>query len=113
MQEAAIDRETEAPGALPPMRRLAPLRHLWRFARPYGPAIAGALAALVVAAATVLSLGVGLRKLVDEGFSGGNAALLDQALVVLFGAVLLLAAASYARFFLVSWIGERVAADIR
>ena len=50
---------------------------------------------------------------IDEGFASGNAALLDQAVIVLMGVVVLLAAASYARFFLVSWIGERVVADIR
>ncbi|MEE8535826.1 MAG: ABC transporter transmembrane domain-containing protein, partial [Kiloniellales bacterium] len=62
---------------------------------------------------TVLALGLGLRKLVDEGFASGDAVLLDQAVLVLFAVVLILAGASYARFYLVSWIGERVVADIR
>jgi len=69
--------------------------------------------ALIVAAGTVLGLGSGLRTLVDEGFSTGNAALLDRAVLILFGVVFVLGAASYARYFLVSWIGERVVADIR
>lgn len=89
------------------------LTELWRFVRPYKLQLAGAMAALLTAAATVLGLGVGLRRLVDEGFSAGNAALLNQAVLVLFGVVILLAAASYVRFYLVSWIGERVVADIR
>ncbi|MGF1595065.1 MAG: ABC transporter transmembrane domain-containing protein [Kiloniellaceae bacterium] len=89
------------------------LAELWRFVRPYGPQLAGALIALVVAAGTVLGLGIGLRRLVDEGFSGGNVAMLNQAVLVLFGVVILLALATYTRFFLVSWIGERVVADIR
>ncbi|MFQ6018217.1 MAG: ABC transporter transmembrane domain-containing protein [Kiloniellaceae bacterium] len=100
-------------GERPSSRQLGQLRQLWRFVRPYRLRVLGALAALTVAAATVLVLGFGLRKLVDEGFASGNAALLDQAVSVLFGVVLLLAAASYARFYLVSWIGERVVADIR
>jgi ATP-binding cassette, subfamily B, bacterial len=89
------------------------LVELWSFVRPYGPQLAGALIALVVAAGTVLGLGIGLRRLVDEGFSGGNVAMLNQAVLVLFGVVILLALATYTRFFLVSWIGERVVADIR
>ncbi|MDJ0983464.1 MAG: ABC transporter transmembrane domain-containing protein, partial [Kiloniellales bacterium] len=73
----------------------------------------GAFVALVIAAGTVLAMGVGLRRLVDDGFAGGNAALLDQAVFVLFGVTLVLAASSFSRFYLVSWIGERVVADIR
>ena len=75
--------------------------------------MAGALGALIVAAGTVLAIGIGLRRLVDDGIRAGDSALLDQALVVLLGVIALMAAASYGRFFLVSWIGERVVADIR
>jgi ATP-binding cassette subfamily B protein len=89
------------------------LVELWRFVRPYRPQLAGALAALLVAAATVLGLGMGLRRLVDQGFAGSDAALLNQAVLVLFGVVGLLALATYVRFYLVSWLGERVVADIR
>lgn len=86
---------------------------LWRFLRPYRLQVAGSLVALLVAAGTVLGLGFGLRRLIDEGFAGGNAETLDQAVLVLLGVVFLLAASSYARFSLVSWIGERVVADLR
>ena len=94
-------------------RDISQLRHLLRFIAPYKPAIAGAMAALTVAAGTVLALGIGLRRLVDDGFRGGDTALLDQALIVMLGVIALMAAASYSRFYLVSWIGERVVADIR
>lgn len=97
----------------PTSRELGRLRQLWPFLRPYRLQIGGATVALMVAAATVLGLGLGLRRLVDEGFASGSTALLDQAVLVLFGVVLLLALSSYARFYLVSWIGERVVADIR
>ena len=89
------------------------LGELWQFVRPYGLQLAGAITALLIAAGTVLALGVGLRRLVDDGFSTGNAALLNQAVTVLFGVVILLALATYSRFYLVSWIGERVVSDIR
>ncbi|MEE8516387.1 MAG: ABC transporter transmembrane domain-containing protein [Alphaproteobacteria bacterium] len=91
----------------------SPVRRILEFVKPYGLAIAGASAALVVAAATVLAMGVGLRHLIDDGFSGGDAALLDQALFALLGVICVLAAATYARFYLVSWLGERVVADVR
>jgi len=85
------------------------LRYVW----PYRIAAAGAALALVVAAGTVLALGQGLRALVDKGFSSSDAGLLDTALLVLLVVILLLAAATYSRFYLVSWIGERVVADLR
>ncbi len=94
-------------------RKLGQLGRIWRFVKPYRLRVAGAGCAVAVAAGTVLGLGFGLRKLVDEGFASGNADLLDEAIWVLFGVVLLLAAASYTRFYLVSWVGERVVADIR
>ena len=94
-------------------RELRQLAVLWGFVRPYRTQVAGALAALALAAGTVLAMGFGLRLLVDEGFAAGNADLLDRAVIVLLGVVVVLALASYARFYLVSWIGERVVADIR
>ncbi|MEQ9609038.1 MAG: ABC transporter transmembrane domain-containing protein [Kiloniellaceae bacterium] len=89
------------------------LGELWQFVRPYGWPLAGAMVALLIASGTVLGLGMGLRRLVDDGFAAGDADLLNQAVLVLFGVVILLALAIYARFYLVSWIGERVVADIR
>jgi ATP-binding cassette subfamily B protein len=80
---------------------------------PYKVAIAGALVALTIAASAVLIMGVGLRSLVDKGFSGGDTGLLDNALIGLLVVITVLTTATYARFFLVSWIGERIVADIR
>ncbi|HET8726968.1 MAG TPA: ABC transporter transmembrane domain-containing protein [Alphaproteobacteria bacterium] len=92
---------------------LRPLRRLLPYLAPYKLPIAGAVVALVAAAGTVLGLGTGLQALVDRGFSAGNAGLLNRALLVLLGVIVILAGSSYARFFLVSWIGERVIADMR
>src|SRR5260370_25728512 len=74
-------------------------------------AVAGV--ALVVAAGCVLVLGQGLKRVIDAGFSGANAASLDTALFALLAIVCVLALATYTRFYSVSWIGERVSADIR
>ena len=89
------------------------LFRLARFAKPYGWQIAGATVALIITAGTTLALGIGLRVLVDQGFSAGDASLLDRAVLILFGVSVLLAAGTFARFYLVSWVGERVVADIR
>ena len=90
-----------------------PLRGLWPFVRPYGGAMAGAGVALLVAAGTVLGIGAGLRAVIDKGFSAANPALLDQSLLVLLVAIVVLAGATFARFSLMSWLGERVVADLR
>ena len=89
------------------------LRSLFGYLKPYRLQILGASVALVVAAATVLSLGQGLRFLIDHGLGGNDDYLLNQALLVLLGATVVLAVATYSRFSLVSWIGERVVADLR
>ena len=89
------------------------LKGLVKYLSPYKWGLVGALIALIIAAGTVLSIGQGLRFLVDDGFGSNDAALLDKALLVLLGVVILLAIATYARFYLISWVGERVVADIR
>ena len=94
-------------------RDLRPLRDLLRYVGRYRRQLALAAVALVVAAGTVLGLGQGLRLLVDRGFGGRDPALLDAALVVLLAVVLLLALASFLRFYMISWVGERVVADLR
>jgi ATP-binding cassette subfamily B protein len=90
------------------------LIRLARFAMPYRWYIAGATLALMVAAGTTLALGSGLRLLIDQGFGAeGDGSLLDRAVLILFGVAVLLALSTFARFYLVSWIGERVVADMR
>ncbi|WP_206607851.1 ABC transporter transmembrane domain-containing protein [Ferruginivarius sediminum] len=105
--------EGSAPIDRPASREIKGLRHLWSYVKPYKLQVAGALLALTVAAGTVLALGFGLRTLVDQGFAKGNAALLDQAVFALFAVVAIMAAASFGRYYLVSWLGERVVADVR
>ncbi len=61
----------------------------------------------------MLGVGQGLRLLIDKGFSAGNAGQLNAAAGVMFAVVAMLGVATYSRFMLVSWLGERSAADIR
>tara|TARA_R110000764_G_scaffold49780_1_gene109912 strand:- start:34231 stop:35967 length:1737 start_codon:yes stop_codon:yes gene_type:complete len=72
-----------------------------------------ALIALTVTAGTMLSLGKGVQFLIDQGLASGSEAGLTQALMIFVGLVFLLGIGSFCRFYLVSWIGERVVADIR
>ena len=97
----------------PPRQDIAGLGRLWRFVRPYRGRLAAAMVALVVAAGAVLALGQGLRHVIDAGLHAADAALLDRLLGGMLAVVVTLAAATYTRFYLVSWIGERVVADIR
>ncbi|MEJ5863663.1 ABC transporter transmembrane domain-containing protein [Pseudomonas farsensis] len=93
-------------------QRLA-LRLGWQFIRPYRRQALLALLALVVTAAITLSMGQGIRLLVDQGFMTGSAHQLNQTLGLFMLLVLALAVGTFARFYLVSWIGERCVADIR
>ena len=94
-------------------RDLKPLRMLAPFLKPYKLRIAGALLALSVAAGAVLTIGMGLRKLIDNGFASNDPGVLNNALIWLGVMILLLAAGTFGRYFLVTWIGERVVADLR
>ena len=97
----------------PASRDIRQLTRILGFLSPYRRQVAIALVALVVAAGCVLVLGQGLRRVIDRGFSGADAALLDSALVALLAVIVVMAIATYTRFYFVSWIGERVTADIR
>ena len=94
-------------------KSISALKMVLPYITPYRLQLGGAAVALLFAAATVLAMGAGLRLLIDEGFAAGNPLLLDRAVVVLVAVVVLLAGASYARFYLISWVGERVVADLR
>ncbi|XKE46852.1 ABC transporter ATP-binding protein/permease [Halomonas organivorans] len=81
--------------------------------RPYRRRLALAGLALLVAAACVLLLGQGLRLVIDQGFLAEDAARLNRILVGMLAVVGVLAGASALRYYLVTWIGERLAADMR
>ncbi len=92
---------------------VASLRPALAFARPYLGQMAIAAAALIVTASVTLSVGWGIRLVIDEGFATGSPELLRASLGVFAALVLVLAAGTFVRFYFVSWVGERVSADIR
>lgn len=95
-------------GALPK------LRLLWRFAHSYPVAVSGAAISLVIAAVATLAIPRGIRQVIDKGFAASGATP-DVApyFYGLFAIVAVLALATACRFYFVSWLGERVVADIR
>ena len=103
------DHMPERPGS----RDWAQFARLVRFVLPYRLRVAAAIAALLVAAGCVLAFGQGLRSVIDTGFASANGAVLDRALAAVLALSVVLAAATYARFYLMMSIGERVVADIR
>ena len=100
------------PESVSPRQRRA-LRLGWQFVRPYRRQMLLALLALVVTAAITLSMGQGIRLLVDQGFMTRSAHQLNQTIGLFLLLVLALAVGTFSRFYLVSWIGERCVADIR
>ena len=94
-------------------RNLRPLRDLVPFLSPYRGMLLAALGALLLAAAATLSLPVAVRFMIDEGFSAESAAHIDRYFLAMFGIASLLAISTSLRYYLVSWLGERIVADVR
>jgi ATP-binding cassette, subfamily B, bacterial len=96
------------PGAsLKPLRRFLPLLGLYRLP------VALAVLALIVAAVATLIVPLAVRRVIDHGFSADGEVLINQYFAVMLLVVAVLAAASAARFYLVTWLGERIVADTR
>jgi len=83
------------------------------FLRPYAGRTIGAALMLALAAGLVLLLGQGIRGLIDRGFASGDGSHLNAAALAMFSVVVALGISTAARFYLLSWLGERVGADLR
>ena len=94
-------------------RELTKLLPAILFLRPYLKQVAFAGVALVATAAITLSIGQGLRLVIDQGLSEESGALLERTIIIFALLVVCLTVGTMLRFYLVSWIGERVSADIR
>ncbi len=99
--------------APPPKGEIAQLARLGRFLLPYRGRVVVALIALLVAAGCVLGLGQGLRYVIDAGFGTRDPHLLNLALAGAVGVAVLLAGATFTRFYLMMSVGERIIADLR
>ena len=109
-------RGEERPGEEKPgrsRRNIRILGALWPFLRPYQPILALAFLALSAAALATLVLPMAARGIVDHGFTKSNLAAVGDYFLLALAACVFLGVASGTRFYLVSWLGERVMADIR
>lgn len=97
----------------PASKDLRPLLQAIAFLKPYKTRIVLALAALTIAALCMIALGQALKQVIDEGFATRDSSALDRTFYALMAVVSVLAASVYVRFYNVSWLGERVTADIR
>ncbi len=93
--------------------KLKPLRQLLGFLWPHRGRLVAASIALIFTAAAQLSLGYGIRLMIDDGFSGTDSEGLKQAVAFMLAVGVAMAFGSMIRFYLVSWLGERVSADLR
>lgn len=92
---------------LTPLKRLLPLvfRHKWR--------VAGAGIALVVAAGAMLAIPIAVRRVIDHGFGSQTTQFVDQYFGMMLVVVGVLSIASAARYYFVTWLGEKLVADLR
>ena len=95
------------------LKSLQPLKHLWPWIKPHRQQLVWALLAILLVAASLLSLGRGIAYLVDSGLSKGDGNLLDRAVLICLGITVMLALGSYLRAVLINKVAERVIADIR
>ena len=94
-------------------RSLLVLLKLWAFMRPYKLTLVVAAIALIFTAGITLSIGQGVRLLVDDGLVANSPDALTRTAQIVLLLSFLMALGTYARFYLVSWLGERVTADLR
>jgi ATP-binding cassette subfamily B protein len=92
---------------------IGPLKALKPYLMRHRNMVIGALAALVLAAFATLAVPVGVRRMIDVGFSNSHSDTVNNYFLAMFAVGLLLAVASAARFYFVSWLGERIVADVR
>nr|WP_306263434.1 ABC transporter transmembrane domain-containing protein [Pararhizobium sp. IMCC3301] len=93
--------------------RVSSLAMVLPYLKTYRKRVGFAIVALTVAAGATLAVPLAVRRMIDFGFDTDNNALIDQYFAMLVVLVGFLAAASAARYYFVSWLGERVVSDIR
>ena len=101
------------PGDRPKARSLKPLRALWPYLRRYKRTLFLALVALLVASGAMLVLPIAFKGVIDQGMVVRDQATLDTYFVAFLAAAVIFGVFAALRFYLVTWLGERVVADLR
>lgn len=102
-----------SPTERPKAKSVRPLAALWPYLNPYRRVLAWAMVALLLASGSMLALPVALSQLVDKGMSAGNSETVNIYFIAFLGVAVLFGAFAAMRFYLVTWLGERVVADVR
>ncbi len=97
----------------PAAKSLKPLRTLWPFITPYYRTLIAALSALLIASAAMLAMPVALRYLIDNGFIAQDLGTVNRYFGWFLAATVAFSLFAAIRYYLVTWLGERVVADIR
>src|SRR5262245_8876914 len=97
----------------PKSKNYAYLARTYAFMKPYKKQLVFFIIALAFSSLGTLSVGVGLKFLIDRGLAARDPGLLTEGLLIVLSIVVVIAAATYVRFYYITWIGERVVADIR
>ncbi len=113
MDHNLLKTDTEQDVRLKSQARVSTIGSLLHFLKPYRLQILIFVLALLVTAAITLSIGQGLKFVIDKGFVGQSLEDLNFAVTVIMAAAVVMALGTYVRFYLISWLGERVSADIR
>lgn len=95
------------------VRQRSVLPWIWQFLKPYRLRVVAAIVFLLIGSLAWLSLGQGVRLMVDEGFVKDNAQRLNEIILLVLVITAVSSTAVYCRFYLMTWLGERVSADIR
>ena len=102
-----------SPAERPRPKSLNPLLALWPFLRPYWPMMVGGVFALLIAAGAQLALPVALRQLIDHVFAQKDLGTVNKWFMGFLAAAVIFGAFAALRFYMVTWVGERVVADLR
>src|SRR6202167_612562 len=102
-----------SPAERPKAKSLNPLLALWPFLRPYWPRGGGGVFAWLIAAGAQLALPVALRQLIDHVFAQKNLGTVNKWFLGFLATAVIFAAFAALRFYMVTWVGERVVADLR
>ena len=89
------------------------LKELSGFLLPYKIQMTIFLIALLITSTCTIGMGQGLKHLIDEGLVAQSLDYLNGAILICCGLAVVMALATYTRFYMISWLGERVCADIR
>ncbi|MGB0922548.1 MAG: ABC transporter transmembrane domain-containing protein [Alphaproteobacteria bacterium] len=94
-------------------KTVRPLAAMLPFLAPYKGHIVAGFVALIVAAGATLTIPIAMRRVIDQGFSAENASFIGEYFLGFIMVAFVFAGATALRFYFVTWIGERVVADIR